>query len=69
MYWSRWLLDQADGHAYMSVADGMVDVGRRWSVSYRWEDWKDEIPWMTLYFTFGVWSSIWLVCASPASRS
>ena len=66
MYWSRWLLDQASGHIYMSVADGMVDVGRRWSVSYRWDDWKNEIPWMTLYFTIGVWSSIWLVCASLA---
>ena len=68
MYWSRWLLDQANGHTYMSVADGMVDAGRRWMVSYRWQDWKNEIPWMTLYFTFGVWSSIWLVYASPALR-
>jgi hypothetical protein len=66
MYWSRWLADQANGRAYFSVADGMVDVGRRWAVSYRWEDWKNEIPWMSLYFTFGVWSSIWLVCASLA---
>lgn len=64
MYWSRWLLDQANGRSYMSVADGLVDVGRRWSVSCRWDDWKNEIPWMTLYFTFGVWSSIWLVYAS-----
>jgi hypothetical protein len=61
MYWSRWLLDQARGHTYMGVADGMVDVGRRWMVSCRWEDWKNEIPWMSLYFTFGVWSSIGLV--------
>jgi hypothetical protein len=67
MYWSRWLLDQADGHAYMRVADGMVDAGRRRSVSCRWEDWKDEIPWMTLYFTFGVWSSIWLVYLAARS--
>ena len=66
MYWSRWRLDQARGHAYMSVGDGMVDVCRRWMVSYRWEDWSNEIPWMTLYFTFGVWSSVWLVCASLA---
>ena len=66
MYWSRWLVDQANGRRYLSVADGMVDVCRRWTVSYRWEDWRSEVPWMSLYFSFGVWSSIWLVYASLA---
>ena len=66
MYWSRWRVDQANGHKYLSIAAGMVDVWRRWTVSYRWEDWKSELPWMSLYFTVGVWSSIWLVCALPA---
>jgi hypothetical protein len=66
MYWSRWLVDQANGHQYLSVAEGMVDVWRRWTVSYRWEDWRNEVPWMSLYFTLGVWSSIWLVRALPA---
>jgi hypothetical protein len=66
MYWSRWLADQAQGCKYLSIADGMVDVCRRWTVSYRWEDWRNEVPWMSLYFTFGVWSSIWLVYASLA---
>jgi hypothetical protein len=65
MYWSRWLADQREGHKYLSIAAGLADV-RRWTVSYRWEDWKNEVPWMSLYFTFGVWSSIWLVCASLA---
>jgi hypothetical protein len=66
MYWSRWLLDQANGHKYLSIAEGMVDAFRRWTVSYRWGDWRNEVPWMSLYFTFGVWSSIWLVYASLA---
>jgi hypothetical protein len=66
MYWSRWLGDQANGRRYSGIADGMVDVCRRWTVSYRWEDWRNEIPWMSLYFSFGVWSSIWLVYASLA---
>ncbi len=66
MYWSRWRADQAGGHEYSSIADGMVDIRRRWTVSYRWQDWRNEVPWMSLYFTFGVWSSIWLVCASAA---
>ena len=66
MYWSRWLVDQANGPKYLSIADGMVDVRRRWTVSYRWEDWRNEVPWMSLYFSFGVWSSIWLVYAQSA---
>jgi hypothetical protein len=66
MYWSRWLVDQAKGRKYLSVPDGLVDVCRRWTVSYRWDDWRNEVPWMSLYFTFGVWSSIWLVYASRA---
>ena len=64
MYWSRWLVDQANGHKYVSIADGLVNVRRRWTVSHRWEDWRNEAPWMSLYFTFGVWSSIWLVWTS-----
>lgn len=66
MYWSRWRLDQAHGHEYLSVAGGMADICRRRTVSRRWEDWRNEIPWMSLYFTCGVWSSIWLVRASLA---
>jgi hypothetical protein len=68
MYWSRWRVDQANRRKYSSIADGIVDVCRRWTVSYRWEDWRNEVPWMSLYFTFGVWSSIWLVYASLAVR-
>lgn len=63
MYWSRWLIDQSTRRKYLRVAEGMVDVRSRWTVSYRWGDWRSEVPWMSLYFTFGVWSSIWLVYA------
>jgi hypothetical protein len=66
MYWSRWRADQTDGRQYLSIAQGMLDVRRRWVVSYRWEDWKTEVPWMSLYFTLGVWSSVSLVYASLA---
>jgi len=66
MYWGRWVADQASGRTYLSVADGMAEVRGRWTVSYRWEDWRSEVAWMTLYFSCGVWSSVWLVYASPA---
>jgi hypothetical protein len=68
MYWSRWRVDQANGRKYSSIADGIGEVSRRWTVSYRWQDWRNEVPWMSLYFTFGVWSSIWLVYVPLAFR-
>lgn len=66
MYRSRWLADEASGRRYLSISQGAVDVRRRWVVSHRWEDWKSEVLWMSLYFTVGVWSSISLVYASLA---
>jgi hypothetical protein len=65
-YWSRWLADQANGRRYLSISEGLIDVCRRRTVSHRWEVWKSEVPWMSLYFTFGVWSSISLVYAAIA---
>jgi len=67
MYWSRWLADKASQRHYLSVAQGVADVYRRRVVSYRWEDWKSEVLWMSLYFTFGAWSSISIVYASLAA--
>lgn len=66
MYRARWLADQTIGRQYLSIAQGAVDVRRRRVVSYRWDDWKNEVLWMTLYFALGVWSSISLVYASLA---
>jgi hypothetical protein len=66
MYWSRSRADAANGQRFFSLAQGAADVWRRRVVSYRWEDWQSEVLWMSLYFTFGVWSSISLVYASIA---
>ncbi len=65
MYWSRWRADQAQARNYLSIAAGWADARNRHTASHRWEDWKNEVAWMSLYFTFGVWSSIWLAYASP----
>jgi hypothetical protein len=61
MYWSRWLADEATGRHYLSVWQGALDVSGRWVVSHRWDDWKGEVTWMTLYFSVAVWLSISLV--------
>ncbi|HEY4338834.1 MAG TPA: hypothetical protein VGM97_02700 [Steroidobacteraceae bacterium] len=63
-YWSRWRADRANGHRNLSIGQGVLDVCRRRIVSHRWEIWRNEIVWMSLYFTLGVWSSVSLVYAS-----
>jgi hypothetical protein len=63
-YWSRWRADQSNGRQYLSISQGVVDACRTRIVSHRWQVWKTEMLWMSLYFTLGVWSSISLVYAS-----
>jgi hypothetical protein len=65
MYWSRWLAAELSGRSYMSIAQGARDVSLRWVVSHRWQDWKSEVVWMSLYFSVAVWISIALIHASP----
>jgi hypothetical protein len=67
MYWSRWVADQSVGRHYMTITQGVHDVASRWVVSYRWKDWKNEVVWMSLYFSVAVWASIALIHA-PALR-
>jgi hypothetical protein len=63
MYWSRWLADEASGRGYLSLTQGLLDVSGRWVVSHRWQDWQNEIAWMSLYFSVAVWLSIALIHA------
>jgi hypothetical protein len=61
MYMSRWLADEANGREYLSLSQGLWDVGSRWVVTHSWDEWHAEIPWMSLYFSVGVWFSLALV--------
>jgi hypothetical protein len=61
MYWARWVLDEARGHQYLGIAQGLADVSERWVVSHRWSDWQTEMVWMSLYFSVAVWLSIGLM--------
>jgi hypothetical protein len=68
-YWARWVADQAQGRHYLSIAQGLADAANHRVVSYRWDDWKSEVVWMSLYFSIAVWISISLVHARmPATR-
>jgi hypothetical protein len=63
MYALRWRRDEARGTRYLTIAEGIRDAQQRRIVTRRWQDWREEIPWMTLYFSAGVWISISLVRA------
>ncbi len=65
MYRSRFRADTARGKQYLSVADGWRDAATRRVLTRAWVDWRDEMPWMSLYFTAGVWISISMVRVRP----
>src|SRR6185369_10908846 len=68
MYVNRWLADEAAGRRYLSIGAGLIDVSTRWVVTRSWDDWRTEMPWMSLYFSVAVWTSISLVNAPAAER-
>jgi hypothetical protein len=63
MYWSRWITDELSGRSYLSIAQGAHDISVHWVVSHRWQEWKNEVVWMSLYFSVAVWISIALIHA------
>ncbi len=60
MYWSRWQAQLAASVQHLSLWRGLIDASQRCVVSFEFVIWRQEIPWMTLYFTIAVWVSILL---------
>jgi len=58
MYLSRWRAQVANGSKLLSPLEGLRDVRTRWVVTRDLNDWKDEIAWMSLYFSVAVWASL-----------
>ena len=70
MYFGRWRSDTAAGSHYLPIAEGIRDAATRWVVTFRIEDWRWEMLWMSLYFSFGVWISVALIRAPyPPARA
>jgi len=69
MYWSRWQAELTAGTSYLSLSQGWADASRSCVVSFDIDTWREEIPWMTLYFTVAVWVSVWLPHAPRWSRA
>ena len=58
MYLSRWRAEVADGAKPLGPLEGLRDVSTRWIVTHDLAEWKDEIAWMSLYFSTAVWASL-----------
>ena len=40
------------------IGCGLRDTATRWIVTHEFDHWKDEIAWMSLYFSAAVWASL-----------
>jgi hypothetical protein len=65
MYLNRWRAELAAGSTLLHPLEGLRDVSTRWVVTHDIAEWKEEIAWMSLYFSMAVWSSLALcICYS-----
>ncbi len=60
MYYNRHLADLASAKVYPELIAGLKEISFKRIISWEYELWKDEIPWMTGYFTLAVFSSLGL---------
>jgi|SRR5579862_451898 len=58
MYFARWQADLASGKQVLDALAGLHDVATRWIVTHDIADWREEIAWMSLYFSAAVWTSL-----------
>ena len=60
MYVGRWQAELADATPSLGLAAGLYDVATHWVVTHNVARWHQEIPWMSLYFSVAVWTSLLL---------
>ena len=58
MYLNRWRTERCRRRRAPDAPEGLRDVSTRWVVTHDLAEWKDEIAWMSLYFSLAVWSSL-----------
>jgi hypothetical protein len=69
MYLTRWQAERSNGIGPLSLLEGLRDASVRWVVTHDIAEWKDELAWMSLYFSAAVWASLALcVCYSFADH-
>lgn len=60
MYFEGWQAQLAAGTAYLGLFAGLHDLATHWVVTHSMARWHAEIPWMSLYFSVAVWTSLLL---------
>ena len=60
MYLQRWQAARASSQPILGFFTGLHDLASRWIVSHDFARWRDEIAWMSLYFSVAVWASLLL---------
>ena len=58
MYLRRWRAAAGHGSKLLKPLEGLRDVSTRWVVTHGLAQWKNEIAWMSLYFSVAVWASL-----------
>jgi hypothetical protein len=58
MYVNRWRKGLARRSKLLSPLEGLRDASTSWVVTHDYAQWKNEIAWMSLYFTGAVWASL-----------
>ncbi len=68
MYLKRWRAELANGSKPLRPIEGLRDVSKRWVVTHDIFEWKEEMPWMSLYFSAAVWASLALCVVFSLER-
>ena len=61
LYIKRWRIGKRTGLRYLRVVEGFKDAVVRRRVTQTSEDWREEVLWMSLYFSAGVWVSLAII--------
>jgi hypothetical protein len=61
LYITRWRIGKRSGLRYLRVVEGLKDAVVRRRVTKTSDDWRDEVLWMSLYFSAAVWVSLGLI--------
>ena len=61
MYFSCSRNHGTNDRRYLSLDEGMRDAFVRRVHTQDWAVWKNEVVWISAYFTFGVWLSIGMI--------
>ena len=54
-----------DPSTYLGLADGLKEAVTMRVASNSWSHWQEEVCWLTAYFSFAVWGSLFMAAAPP----